>query len=115
MSSGLAAIQDSIVKTSLVQQTQGRNEGVNNGQEIANAAVQQELDREEDQVVISLRRKEENGIRPDEERNPGGGGNKGRDGRGDASKNGEKEPDTEEDHGKETGMRPTMRRINIVV
>ncbi|MDR2390825.1 MAG: hypothetical protein LBE84_03985 [Planctomycetota bacterium] len=117
MSSGLAAIQDSLVKTSLVQQVQGHNEGVSNGQEIAHAAVQRELDREEDQVVISLRQKEEHGIRQEEERNPDGGGKK-RDrngGSGKNSENGEEEPGAERDREKEAGMRPVMHRINIVV
>ena len=117
MSSGLAAIQDSLVKTSLVQQVQGHNEGVSNGQEIAHAAIQRQLDREEDQAGISLMQKEEHGIRRDEERNPGGGGKK-RDrngGGGKASESAEKEPGAEEDRGKDAGMRPAMHRINIVV
>jgi hypothetical protein len=64
----LAAIQDNLVKTSLVQQTQTRSDDVGRAQEIAHVALQREHDRREDQVVISAQQKNEHGIRSDEER-----------------------------------------------
>lgn len=64
----LAAIQDNLVKTSLVQQTQSRGDDVSRGQQIAQAAAQREHNRQEDQVVISTHEAEQAGIRTDEER-----------------------------------------------
>jgi hypothetical protein len=109
----LAAIQDNLVKTSLVQHTQTQGDGVVRGQEIANVTIQRELDRQEDQVVISLRQKEEHGIRPDEDREKERGGKK----HGKGGKNSQNDPDgpTDGDESAEPGTREVMRRINIVI
>ncbi|MDR1535961.1 MAG: hypothetical protein LBU64_12860 [Planctomycetota bacterium] len=110
----LAAIQDSLVKTSLVQQTQTREDGIGRGQEIASVNIQRELSRQEDQVVIGLRQKEEHGIRPDEERQKEGkSGRRGRK-RGDDSDS-EREEKGEFSGDSDPGLRPVMRSINIVV
>ena len=64
----LSAIQDNLVKTNLVQQTQTRGDDVARGQEIGQVAQQRENDRQGDQVVLMTRQAEQQGIRTDEER-----------------------------------------------
>lgn len=107
----LAAIQDSLVKTSLVQQTQARGDDMNRGHENAIAAQQKEQDRQEDQVVIHAKEAEQGNIR-DEEKERRQGKN-------------DEEPEEEGQQGEseildgedeEDGVpRAKMRRINIVI
>ncbi|MCC8167600.1 MAG: hypothetical protein LIQ31_16045 [Planctomycetes bacterium] len=105
----LSAIQDNLVKTSLVQHTQSRGEDIKAGSESAAVAKQHEVNRQEDQVVIHTRESEGRNIRDDEER-PKDQREKKRD---DEEENGEGDaaPEGEEDD----GPRARMRRINIVI
>ena len=64
----LSAIQDNLVKTNLVQQTQSRGDEVARSQSISQVAAQAEHDRQQDQVVLMAQQTEQLGIRPDEER-----------------------------------------------
>ena len=64
----LSAIQDNLVKTNLVQQTQSRPDEVARSQHISQVAAQAEQDRRGDQVVIMSQRAEQANINPDEER-----------------------------------------------
>ena len=105
----LAAIQDSLVKTSLVQHTQARGDDIGRGQENAIVAQQQEDNRQEDQVVLRSREAEQNGVRPDEEKEQGQG--REREEEEEEQQNGEAQAEDEEDN----GPRAKMRRINIVV
>lgn len=105
----LSAIQDNLVKTTLVQQTQSRGDDVNRGQEIAQAASQREHDRREDQVVIHSREAEQRGVRSGEERE------RQRRQREEEEEQEEKDESSEESGEDETGTRVRMRRINIVV
>ena len=115
----LAAIQDNLVKTSLVQQTQTRGDDVGRTHEAAQVSLQREHDRQEDQVVISSQRKDEHGIRPDDERRKEG--EKRRRKKGDDASEEEREaerpPACELVPAPEgyAGARPEMRRINVVI
>ncbi len=102
----LAAIQDSLVKTSLVQHTQTHNDNIGRGQESAMAAQLKEMERQEDQVVIRSREAEQNGIR-DEEKQKDGKKKKKQDER--IQRNDDDEEEIDE------GPRARMRCINIVV
>lgn len=111
----LVAIQDNLVKVSLVQQTQTRGDDVARGQEIAQTASQREHNRQEDQVVIHTRETENQGIRADEQREKeqrkkrrGQNGEAGEENR-EESENAEATPAAE------TGTRVMMHRINIVI
>lgn len=65
----LSAIQDNLVKTNLVQQTQARGDEVHRSQQIAQTTAQAaEHDRQHDQVVLMTRSKEQHTINPDEQR-----------------------------------------------
>ena len=64
----LSAIQDNLVKTNLVQQTQSRSDEVARSQHIAQVAAQAEEDRRKDQVVLMTQHAEQTNINPDEER-----------------------------------------------
>lgn len=105
----LAAIQDNLVKTSLVQQTQARGEDVARTQDVAQILSQKEHDRQEDQVVISTRHAEQEGVRPDAERR--------KDERRRKRRDGEKPEDGEEEGADDAApaARAAMRRINIVI
>lgn len=112
----LSAIQDNLVKTSLVQQTQARGDDVNRGQEIAQAAAQREHDRQEDQVVIMTRQKEQSGIRADEEREKEEKRKKRQEEEEEEQEKAEETSDKPGEGGEgETGTRMMMRRINIVI
>lgn len=104
----LAAIQDSLVKTSLVQHTQAKGDDVNRSQEIAMVAQQRELNRQEDQVVIHSREAEQNGLRDEEKK---------RDGRREQEEeeDGERVQRDLDEEGEDDGPRARMRVINIVV
>lgn len=106
----LSAIQDSLVKTSLVQQTQARSDDINRGQETAAQAAQREVNRQADQVVIHTQEAEQQGVRADEEKE--------REGRKrEEEEDEEQEEETSEEEGEEgeSGPRARMRRINIVI
>lgn len=102
----LAAIQDSLVKTSFVQQTQARGEDVNRGQEIAMAANLREQERQEDQVVIRSREAEQNGVRDEEKK---------RQQREQKEKEEDERIERPEEDEEDEGPRARMRCINIVV
>lgn len=103
----LAAIQDNLVKTSLVQQTQSRSEDVSRGQEIGMQADLKEQSRQEDQVVLKSRESSEAGVR-DEEKDR----NKREREKGEEGERIEREEfDEEEDE----GPRARMRTINIII
>lgn len=112
----LSAIQDNLVKTSLVQQTQTRGDDVARGQEIAQTAAQREHDRQGDQVVLMSQQKEQAGIKTDEEREKEEGRKKKR-----RQEEEEEEREEARDDGPRGespaggGTREVMRRINIVV
>lgn len=105
----LAAIQDNLVKVHLVQQTQTRGDDVARGQEIHQAAQQREQDRQGDQVVIHTKEAEQEGIRPDEEREK----EQRRKKRQEEEEEREKAEDSGED-GNDEGPRSRMRRLNIL-
>ncbi|MCD8349362.1 MAG: hypothetical protein LUC93_01955 [Planctomycetaceae bacterium] len=104
----LAAIQDNLVKTSLVQHTQTRNDDVNRGQENAALAHQREVNRQEDQVVIHTKETEHQNVRTDEERE------RRRRKREEEKEEEEAVLEEGEEEG-EDGPRARMRRINIVI
>jgi TATA-binding protein-associated factor Taf7 len=103
----LSAIQDNLLKTNLVQQTQTKGDDVVRGQQNAVAAVQKEENRRQDEVVLSTRESEQKGVRSDEEK----GNGRDRDEDDEEKERREKEEEEEED----TGPRARMRRINIVI
>ena len=111
----LSAIQDNLVKSNLVQQTQARGDDVARGQEIAQAAAQREHDRQEDQVVIQTRQRDQDGIRSDEEREKEGGKKKRQDEDEDGAEESRDEKRLDDEKGEEGGTRAVMRRINIVI
>ncbi len=101
----LSAIQDNLLKTNLVQQTQTKGDDVVRGQENAVAAVQKEENRRQDEVVLSTRETEQQGIH-DEDRG----------GRGQEREDEERERrEREEEDEDENAPRARMRRINIVI
>ena len=102
----LSAIQDNLLKTNLVQQTQTKGDDVVRGQENAVAAVQKEDSRQQDQVVLSTREAEKKGVRSDEE--------KGR-GREREEEEEEKERKEKPEEEEDNGPRARMRTINIVI
>ncbi len=111
----LAAIQDNLVKTSLVQHTQTRGEDVARGQEIAQALAQRERNRQEDQVVISTHQTEQERIRADEERKKEERRKKRKqEEEENVEEAAEQAADAPADPA-ETGTRVMMRRINIVI
>jgi hypothetical protein len=102
----LGAIQDNLVKTNLVQQTQSRNDDVNRSQETAQTVRQHEQDRQGDQVVLMTHQSEQSGIRSD------------REGRGQEEGKKKRRQNSEEDTQEEatdTSGRHEMHRINIVI
>ncbi len=103
----LAAIQDNLVKTSLVQQTQARNDDVNRSQETAALASQREVNRQEDQVVIHTREAEHRNVRSDEEKE--------QERRRKKEQEEEEEESREDGEEEDSGPRARMRRINIVI
>ncbi|MCC8108979.1 MAG: hypothetical protein LIQ30_08045 [Planctomycetes bacterium] len=105
----LSAIQDNLVKTSLVQHTQSRGEDIKAGSENAAVAKQHEVNRQEDQVVIHTRESEGRNIRDDEERPKDERRKKQED--DEEMDDDETVPEGEEDD----GPRARMRRINIVI
>jgi|GEM_PF-2278916 hypothetical protein len=107
----IGAIQDNLVKTSLVQQTQSKGDDVLRGQEIGQVASQKEHDRQQDQVVLQLRQKEEHGIRRDEERDKEGEKKR----RQDEQDEGDKKKPKDDEPEEESGARARMRTINIIV
>lgn len=109
----LSAIQDSLVKTSLVQQTQTRGDGVQRSQEIGQTAAQREHDRQEDQVVIHAKESEQTGIRPDEEKEKEERKKRREEEEEEEEKNAESEENPDDPEKKDA--RAVMRRINIVV
>ncbi len=104
----LSAIQDNLLKTNLVQQTQTKGDDVARGRENAVAAVQKEDNRRQDEVVLSTHEAEQRGIRPDDER---GGGRE----REEEKEKKERDGDEPEDEEGDNGPRARMRRINIVI
>ena len=104
----LAAIQDNLVKAPLVQQTHTRGDDVARGQEIHQAAQQREQDRQGDQVVLHTKEAEQEGLRPDEEREK------------DQRRKKQQQEEEAEDSGEENkdekdkGPRSQMRRLNIL-
>ena len=112
----LAAIQDNLVKTSLVQHTQSRVDDVSRGQQIAQTAAQREHDRQEDQVVITLRETEQKNIRADEEREKEEQRKKRKREKEAEDKDQESPAEGGASGGQSTpGTRAVMRRINIVI
>ena len=107
----LSAIQDNLVKTSLVQHTQSRGDDVARGQENAQVAAQRENDRQEDQVVIRTRETEDHGIRDDEEREK----DQRRKKRGEEEEREAAAGAESDDDEADKGPRARMRRINIVI
>lgn len=102
----LSAIQDNLVKTNLVQQTQTKSDDVMRGHENAAAAVQKEDGRQQDQVVLSTREAEHKGVRADEEKEK----EREREEEEEEKERREK-PEEEEDN----GPRARMRTINIII
>lgn len=105
----IVALQDSIVKTSLVQHTQTHNDNVVRGQEIGMAAQLKEQERQTDQVVLQSREAEQEGIR-DEEKN--------KDGKKKKQQNQNDDENRDRDNGEEEedqSPRARMRQINIVI
>ena len=112
----LAAIQDNLVKTSLVQQTQSRVDDVSRAQQIGQTAAQREHDRQEDQVVIGAHEAEQQGIRTDEERQKEERRKKRkREEEEEAAENDSESSAEGEGDRARAGNRAMMRRINIVV
>lgn len=111
----LSAIQDSLVKTNLVQQTQTRTDDVVRSQEISQAARQHEQSRQGDQVVLMTHQPEHEGIRPDQEREKEE--QRKRRKKQDEDKEAEEKKLSEASGGSDTEVRrrDAMRRINIVV
>lgn len=107
----LSAIQDNLVKTTLVQQTQSRGDDVNRGQEIAQAASQREQNRQGDQVVLHTHEAEQQGVRSDGERNR----RRREEDEEEEEEQKERSETSDEQGGDESGTRVRMRRINIVV
>lgn len=110
----LSAIQDSLVKTSLVQQTQTRGDDIQRGQEIGQTAAQREHDRQEDQVVIHSKESEQAGIRPDEEKEKEGRKRQEEEEEEEAQEENVESEENPDDPDKQ-GTRMVMRRINIVI
>ncbi len=107
----LAAIQDNLVKTTLVQHTQSKADDVSRSQESSILAKQQEDNRQVDQVVIHSRQTdEEKNLKADDEKEKERRRRKGRDRDTEAR---EKNEDDDEDG--PGGPRARMRRINIVI
>lgn len=105
----LAAIQDNLLKTSLVQQTQSRSEDVSRGQEIGMQADLKEQSRQEDQVVLRSRETSETGVRDEEK-------DRRRREREKEEEDGEQMRREEFDEGEEdNGPRARMRTINIII
>ncbi len=105
----LSAIQDNLVKTSLVQHTQSRGEDIKAGSESAAVAKQHEVNRQEDQVVIHTRESEGRNIRDDEEHPKDERERKRKD---DEENN---EEDVHQEGEEDDGPRARMRRINIII
>ncbi len=106
----LSAIQDNLVKTTLVQHTQTKVDDVNRSHENAVLAKQHEMNRQEDQVVIQSRQSdEEKGLKPDDEKE-----RRRRRGEEREAEDREKADEDEEEEGP-GGPRAKMRRINIVI
>ncbi len=105
----LAAIQDSLVKTSLVQQTQTHSDNIGRSQEVAMAAQLKEQERQEDQVVLSSREAENEGIH-DEEKKKDGKKKKNQE-----EQNGERIQRDDDEEEVDDGPRARMRQINIVI
>lgn len=74
----LYGIQDTLMKTHLVQHTQTHGEGVERAQQSQQAVFQRELNRKADEVVIQTSQSEHANVNPDQERekNQGGGSGK---------------------------------------
>lgn len=104
----LSAIQDNLVKTNLVQQTQSRGDEVARSQHIAQTAAQAEHDRQNDQVVLMTQQPEQRGIHPDDERARQEQERKKRRKAKDGSDNAEGEEASASPH-------TEMHRINIIV
>lgn len=105
----LSAIQDNLLKTSLVQQTQTKGDDVIRGHENAAAAVQKEQGRQQDQVVLSTQGTEGRHIRDDEEKK-----------RDREEKEKEEEENSRREKKKDSneedqGPRARMRTINVVI
>ena len=106
----LSAIQDNLVKTSLVQHTQTRGDDIAKSQETAQAAAQRENNRQEDQVVIHTKETDQHGIRPDEEKEQ-----QRRRKREEEEEQAEQRSEGEDGEDEPTGPRARMRRINIII
>ena len=72
----LGNIQDTLVKTHLVQQVQSRDADVVRAREQIQPQLQRELAREADEVVLSMTRAEEGEIREEDENREKGEGRK---------------------------------------
>ncbi len=105
----VAAIQDSLVKSSLVQHTQSKNDDVSRSQQISAVQDQKEQDRQVDQVVIRSREAEQNGVRDEEKQNDG------RRKRKEEEQDGKRVERREDGEEEDEGPRARMRVINIVV
>lgn len=104
----LAAIQDNLIKTSLVQQTQSRSEDVSRGQEIGMQADLKEQSRQEDQVVIHSKESSEAGVRDEEK-------DRRRRKEEEDEEEGERLQREEFVEEEDEGPRARMRTINIVI
>lgn len=103
----LSAIQDNLVKTSLVQQTQSRNDDAVRTHEGAMQQEAKEMQRQGDQVVLeSSQLSDESGIKDEEKEK--------RRKREEEEKE-EAERKEKEDEEEDQGPRARMRTINIVI
>lgn len=104
----LAAIQDNLMKTSLVQQTQTKSDDVSRGQEIAMQAEVKEQSRREDQVVLESSKKGDAELRDEEKERK-------RRKQEEEDNDQLRREDLEDDEDVDEGPRARMRTINIVI
>lgn len=103
----LTAIQDTLLKTNLVQQTQSKADDVSRSQETAAQQTQKEQSRQEDQVVIHTNQKDGSGIRDEEKQRQ----RRNQEEEEEEDKENRDDENAEEDE----GPRARMRTINIVI
>lgn len=100
----LSAIQDNLLKTNLVQQTQTKIDDVQRSQDISTAAAVKEQARQEDQVVIHTKQKSNADVADEKKEKQR------------REQEEEEEKEEREDGPKDdNGPRARMRTINIVI